>query len=219
MRTFPAGKLATLIAALKSRGYNLIGPTLRDGVIDCAEIDSLDDIPVGWTDVQDTGHYRLQRRGDRSCFGYVVGPHSWKRYFYPPDLRLWSATRTTDSLRIEAAAPAPRKLALIGVRSCDLSAIRIQDQVLMQQDFQDAHYRAQRENVFIVAVNCVEPGNNCFCTSMNSGPRAADGYDVALTELIQEGSHIFLAEAGSGEGRELLAELNSRAATEQEREL
>jgi sulfhydrogenase subunit beta (sulfur reductase) len=46
---------------------------------------------------------------------------------------------------------------------------------------------------------------------MDTGPRARDGYDLALTELL-DGEHRFLVEAGSSAGAEVLAELPSRPA-------
>ena len=44
---------------------------------------------MGWTDEQDGGHYRLVRRDDDALFGYAVGPHSWKKFQLPPEVRLW----------------------------------------------------------------------------------------------------------------------------------
>jgi ferredoxin len=46
---------------------------------------------------------------------------------------------------------------------------------------------------------------------MNSGPRVEQGYDLALTELL-EGEHRFLVEAGSSAGAEVLAELSATPA-------
>jgi ferredoxin len=48
---------------------------------------------------------------------------------------------------------------------------------------------------------------------MNSGPKAVGGFDLALTEIIDDGGHRFVVEAGSEPGRELLAELSQREAT------
>ena len=65
--------------------------------------------------------------------------------------------------------------AFIGVRSCDLHAIAIQDRVLMEGEHPDPVYRARREEAFIVAVNCTVAGGTCFCVSMETGPRAERG--------------------------------------------
>ena len=58
---------------------------------------------------------------------------------------------------------------------------------------------------FIIAVNCTEPGETCFCTSMGTGPEAGPGYDLALTELVSAGQHRFLVEVGSAAGAQVLA--------------
>jgi sulfhydrogenase subunit beta (sulfur reductase) len=62
-------------------------------------------------------------------------------------------------------------------------------------------------------VNCGEAGGTCFCVSMNAGPKAREGYDLALTELLADGANRFLVEIGSPAGAELLAQAPSRAAT------
>ncbi len=72
----PAG-IDALIAALAARGFSVIGPTLRDETIVYDRIDSLAALPAGWTDRQEAGHYRLERRTDAALFGYAVGPQSW----------------------------------------------------------------------------------------------------------------------------------------------
>ena len=44
---------------------------------------------------------------------------------------------------------------------------------------------AADERPFVIAVNCGQAGNTCFCVSMETGPRAKAGYDLALTELLE----------------------------------
>jgi ferredoxin len=112
----------------------------------------------------------------------------------------------------------PPKYAFIGVRSCDLHAIEIQDRVFMGDRHVDHDYEARRRDAFIVAVNCAKAGGTCFCVSMGTGPRAESGFDLALTELLDAGGHRFLVEVGSERGAELLAELpHSPAQLEDER--
>ena len=52
-------------------------------------------------------------------------------------------------------------------------------------------YRARREKAFIVAVNCGQAGGTCFCVSMKTGPKARAGFDLALTEILEDGRHVF----------------------------
>lgn len=203
-----AGGLDALIAALAGDGRAVLGPVVRDGAIVYDEIASTGDLPRGWVDEQSGGHYRLHREGE-AFFGATLGPQGWKRVLHPPRQSLW---KTTGEGADTAIIPAPRdttKRAVIGVRACDLAAIAVQDRVFAAGDFQDPHYAARRRELFIVAVNCTRSVDTCFCASMGTGPKAAKGYDIALTEL--EGGR-FLAEAGSAAGQEMLAALPSTPA-------
>jgi hypothetical protein len=176
-----------LFDVLKQHGYRVVGPSVREGAIVYDELPSVSDLPIGLTDEQDGGTYRLRRRDDQALFGYVVGPHSWKKFLHPPVARLLQATRTADGFQIIAENEDPPRFAFIGVRSCELHAISIQDRVFIGGQFTDPVYQARREQIFIVAVNCGQSGGTCFCVSMNTGPKATAGFDLALTEIPRVG--------------------------------
>jgi hypothetical protein len=146
---------------LKGRGYCLVGPTVRDGAIIYDQIETVDELPAGWMDQQDGGTYRLKKRGDAALFGYAVGPHSWKKFLFPPRQRLFSARRTETGFEIKPETEDAPKYAFIGVRSCELHAIATQDKVFMA--FTDPVYRA-REKAFIVAVNCGKRAERAFAS-------------------------------------------------------
>ncbi len=205
--------LQALIDGLAARGYEVLGPTLRDGAIVYDRIDRLDQLPAGWTDRQEAGRYRVERREDDALFGYAVGPQSWKRFLHPPIEKLWQAQRSGDEFTVSTPAPDTRKFAFLGVRACEIHAIGIQDRVFVDGPYPDTAYRQRRQNSFIVAVNCGEAGGTCFCVSMQTGPKATAGYDLALTELLDGTRHDFLIEAGSDAGNEILSELPCRPAS------
>ena len=212
--TFERSALDAFLAAIARQGYQVVGPTVRDGAIVYGDISSSAELPVGWSDEQDGGTYRLRRRDDEAVFGYAVGPQSWKQFLHPPNLRLWRARRADngEGLEIlEEPTPSPR-YAFIGVRSCELHAIAIQDQVFLPGAHPDLNYAARREDVLFVAVNCGEPGGTCFCVSMNTGPKASSGFDLALTEVLDGQRHQFVVEIGSDRGALVLAEVPHRAA-------
>ena len=204
--------LRALIGALRERGYTVIGPAVRDQAIVLEEIESVDDLPGGWTDEQEGGGYRLRRRDDGALFGYAVGPHSWKRFLFPPSTRLWRATRRGGEVELsEDQRDQATRYAFLGVRACDLAAIGVQDRVFLEGRFPDPVYQANRRAAFLVAVNCGSPASTCFCTSMGTGPRAERGYDLALTEIIDGVWHEFLVEVGSAQGAEVLAAVPRQA--------
>jgi ferredoxin len=209
--------LQALIDLLKARDFRVLGPTIREQAIIYAEIEAIGELPRGWTDSQDGGHYRLKRRDDAALFGYAVGPHSWKKFLHEPAIQLWQARRDGDRTNIVDAETEPQKAsAFIGVRACELHAIAIQDRVFLGGDYVDTHYQARREGAFIVAVNCSVAGGTCFCASMHTGPKAESGFDLALTELLDGGEHRFLVEVGTDLGHEVLMALPHREATSQE---
>ena len=211
--TLAADDLDALLAALRNRGYRLVGPTVRDGAIVYAELDSAAALPAGWTDEQAPASYRLARREDGALFGYAVGPHSWKAELLPPRVRLWQARRQNGGFAVDEEAPAAEPTAFIGVRPCELAAIAIQDRVFLGGEYQDRDYAARRADVFLVAVDCGDPSALCFCTSVGGGPEATEGFDLALTELLEDGEHRFLVRAGSPAGNAVLAELPVHEAT------
>ncbi|OGO07427.1 MAG: sulfite reductase subunit A [Chloroflexi bacterium RBG_13_60_13] len=211
--------LQDLFNVLSARGYQLAGPTVRDGAIVYDHLASVQDLPVGWSDEQEGGTYRLRRRNDDALLGFAVGPHSWKKFLLPPVMTLWRAKRSHNGFKaVDKPEKAPR-YAFIGVRSCELHAIAIQDRVFLKGPYTDTVYLTSREDVFIVAANCGQASGTCFCVSMETGPRATSGFDLALTEVLAGERHYFLLEIGTERGAEVLAEVEHREATaEEERE-
>jgi ferredoxin len=47
---------------------------------------------------------------------------------------------------------------------------------------------------------------------METGPRATEGFDLAMTEIVEEGRHELLVEMGTDRGREVMADVPHRAA-------
>ena len=206
-RVLDRAAFGRLFDALGRAGYETVGPRLRDGAIVYDTLQSAADLPEGWTERPEAGQYRLERRGDKALFGYTVGPHAWKKYLFLPKETLWRAHRDAAGMRIEPLEPEAPKRAFLGVRACDLEAIRIQDRVFLESGHTDPHYGARRASAFLIAVHCAEPAATCFCTSMGTGPQARGGYDLALTELLADGEHSFLLTPGSDAGESLLEDL------------
>lgn len=209
--------LQSLFDALTHRHYQLIGPTIRDRAIIYDNITGVEELPIGWTEFQDVGTYRLKKRDDQALFGYVLGSHSWKTFLHLPARDLWQAERNGNgfALREETNSP-PFKFAFIGVRSCDLHAITIQDKILMEGPYIDATYTARREGTFIVAVNCRQSSETCFCASVGTGPKATSGFDLSLIEILRsdagpkQSHHYFEVEVGTELGAQILQDVPFR---------
>ncbi len=207
--------LDQLISVLRERGWSVLGPVLRDGVIAPGEVTGVDDLPRGVGDDQQPARYRLRERGDDALFGFASPATSFKPVLFPPRQLLWRATARDDGFDMTRPDAAPPRRALLGVRSCDLAAIRAQDRVLAHRwkdrPGRDVDYVAARDATFVVAVACGSPADTCFCTSMGTGPAPGEGYDLALTEVLAD-EHRFVVTVGSERGADVLDEVGNRVA-------
>lgn len=208
-RFITAEGFAKMFDVLIDRGFTVIGPTVDQEAIvyDC--IRSADDLPRGWTDDQSPGSYRLRQRDDDALFGYVVGPHSWKQFLFPPQATVAEADKTDTGWQFRAEDDNPPKFAFLGVRACELAALRVQDRVFLSGPYVDPIYQRRRTQALIVAVNCTQAASTCFCTSMGTGPRCTSGFDIDLTELGDG----FVVEVATGDGAEIVDALDTNEAT------
>jgi ferredoxin len=204
-RFLPRARLDELIAALRARRYEVIGPTVEDGAIVYRRIERADPLPAGWRIEQSPGCYALRREPGERQFAWANGPQALKPLLFAPREPLWQARRGADGkLSFEATLPSPQALAVIGARACDLAALALADAHFLR----DAQYAARRAGLFAVAVDCSHPADTCFCASTGDGPVAQSGFDIALAEL-DDG---FVARTGSDRGAEVLETLQLAAA-------
>jgi ferredoxin len=205
--------LQALLDRLRGQYDRILGPRVLDGVVQFRPVAGVSDLPAGYSVTQTPGHYRLTRdAADPRIFNWVNGPESLKGILFPSSTELLRMRRTDDG-NTSCSVPRPEKsLALIGARPCDVAAMLIQDRVFLRGSQIDSWYRVQRDNLFIIAVNCVTSADNCFCTSMGSGPAAQSGFDIALTEVLVDGRHFFTAVPGSARGEDMLRSVNVQAA-------
>ncbi len=200
-----------LIGALRASGRTVIGPTIRDGAIVYDEIESAAMLPAGMGDEQSAGRYRLTDRGDGLLFGYTVGPTSWKRFTFPPQLNIAEARRAGGVAFDQPPVEVPQ-LAFLGVRACEIAALAVQDRVFLGGQFTDEDFRARRKAALVVAVQCTTYSSTCFCSSMGTGPAVRGGYDILLTE-IEDG---FVVQVGSPSGAAIVTQLPTRKPTHAE---
>jgi len=215
-------ELETLVSRLGAEGYTVLGPRLVDGVVVLRPIRSAADLARGVQDEQHAGRYGTTPGTPELYFQYAVGPDGPKRYLFPPVQPLFELHVADQRFVLDSGPPPAPKLAMLGVRPCELAAMAALDRVFVGPEDDghfrceiDAYYKETRRKAVIVAVNCTRPGGTCFCASMGTGPRATEGFDLALTEL-QRG---FVIEVGSTRGADLLGKLPVREPSSAELEL
>jgi ferredoxin len=217
----PRPALDDLIQLLRQQGYTVLAPTVVNQTVSLQPIEGAGQLPKGLRDEQDGGHYRLVPGDPALTFEYVVGANGPKGHLFPSHLRLVTFHVEGDNFVLDEGSPQPPKLAILGVRPCELAAIRVQDRVFgvdRPEAFRcesETWYTQTRQHALLLAVNCTQPGGTCFCGSWGTGPAATEGFDLALTELRTG----FLVEVGSQRGAVLVNQLPLREPTEAELEL
>jgi len=131
-----------------------------------------------------------------------------KKFFHPPRETLFSfdikkGKLTTSEVRRDD------KILLLGVHPCDVHAILKLDK-LFSGDFNDIYYKNRRKNTIIVALNCVEPSEHSFCSSIGTGPFLNEGYDLLLTDIGTK----YILETGTKTGRSLVEGLKLKPTNE-----
>jgi len=208
---FHADQLQDFLKNLQTAGYTCIGPQIRDGAIIYDELNSVAQLPRGISDEQQPGSYSLINNNTSKFFDWANGPQAIKPLLFTPREKLWESKQSPQGqITFKTSEPILEPLAIIGVRACDIAALKIQDQHFMQSQFIDPYYKKRRENILLIAVNCSHPAKTCFCHSTGDGPFVDDGADIVLTEL-QDG---FLIESHTSKGKKILTGLKLKYRTE-----
>ena len=196
--------LEVIFEKLKSDGYQTIAPVVKDGVISYEVIDQSSQIPQGFVEEVDAGTYKLQKVGGEARFDYKVGPTSLKRHFHPPKRKLFSVAKSPEGYQVLPSDDqrSGAKMAVFGMRSCDLAAMSVFDRVSSVFPSDGFVSNRQRDTLKIV-VGCLQAGQLCFCDSMGTGPLPKNDYDLLILEIKQPNLH-YLVEAKSAVGKTLI---------------
>ena len=93
-----------------------------------------------------------------------------------------------------------KPIVIWGVKSCDIAGHKIQDFVFLEGIEVDTLYRVRRENTILIASDCTDFKEVCFCLAWDILPHPVEGFDLNLSPL-NDG---YLVEVGSKKGEELV---------------
>lgn len=131
--------------------------------------------------VERAGRYRLMRvEADE----VVLPPH---RPLDPLKALFFKLRRDMGGYFEASQGPVEEPRAVVGVAACDLASLRVLDHVFLEGEYEDPFYKAARDSTLIVAVDCTEPAEVCFCSFVEGGPAAEDA-DINLSPT--EGGYV-----------------------------
>jgi len=100
--------------------------------------------------------------------------------------------------RVYPAAESFPKNIIIGVKACDLEAIKILDKALLNGNFVEPSYSRLRENTLIISADCEEVSKTCHCSLVGGKPYAEEGFDLNLSSVYD----YYKIQIGSEKGKE-----------------
>ncbi|MEW8052683.1 MAG: 4Fe-4S dicluster domain-containing protein [Candidatus Thiodiazotropha sp.] len=202
----PRSSFQALFTVLLRTGYRIYGPQVRDGAIQFTPMDGPESLPVGVTNEQQPGCYRLNSGESQRLFDWNHGPQALKPLCFTPHEVLWLESEAPFTFK--RSLPEVTPTAVIGVRACDLAALAILDHHFELEMRPDPHYRQRRESLLLIGVDCARSASTCFCASTGDGPALDGGYDIGMAEL-DEG---FLIWHQSDKGQAITDQLELRTA-------
>lgn len=137
-----------------------------------------------WRDLDQEGNkiYRFLKLNsfDELQMDYTRSYSSPKNFFLPfkEDLATYQLGDADWEQHIQYTIH-PR--VIIGMRACDINALRKLDEVMVKSVYPNPYYFARRRNTVIIGLDH-EPLEDCFCHSMNANV-ALSGFDLFLTDI------------------------------------
>lgn len=130
---------------------------------------------------------------DEIDLNYINTAYSAKKFFLPVFDEMFSYEGQKIKEHIDKT-----KRVVFGIRPCDVHALLVIDRIYLDEH-EDPYYKARRDNTLIIAINCLEAGDNCFCGSFHTH-KLSHGFDLLFTEVEQG----YVIETGSDKGKELV---------------
>ena len=139
---------------------------------------------------------------------HVANPYYPPKRFVLPHIQKLVKINAGEKPSIEELVNC-EKVAIFGIRSCDVEGIFHLDRFYLGNAFKDSYYENLRSNLFIVNMVCTDTktdiDDDCFCVCADAGTAAKNHFDLQLMDL-HDASGDFLAVAGTPAGETLFAQ-------------
>lgn len=151
----------------------------------------------------DVIEYSTLKKVEDLNMGFIRTKNGIKRFLFPQIETVYEIAGIEDKYSVKTVKSDQQQKIIFGARSCDAHAI-YQQSMVFNHEFSDSLFENRNRNAFLIVMNCIKPGEYCFCTSMGTGPFAKERYDLELTPIING----YLVESSTEKGATLLQELD-----------
>ncbi|MGD2206489.1 MAG: 4Fe-4S dicluster domain-containing protein [Anaerolineae bacterium] len=131
--------------------------------------------------VEDELLYRPVACSDEIVFDFERTALSPKTFFLPDTEVILEMEKRDGEVALSEPA-LERERVIFGLRPCDARGLRALDALLLDRSPPDAYYAERREKTTLVGLACPRLWDDCFCTSLGSGPDDASDVDLMLYE-------------------------------------
>jgi sulfhydrogenase subunit beta (sulfur reductase) len=170
----PKRELLAVLEQVQER-YLLVAPVREQGILDFKAIKEVEKI-----DLSDDLTYK-----------------SPKEFLFPQVEPILRFTGTGELTEIKAAPPT----VILGVRPCDLAAIKIMTAVFTSGKYVDAGFADRLAQTVLIGLGCLEPKQACFCNERAVDWAISPNCDLFLTDR----GEYYTAEVFSVKGQAILA--------------
>jgi len=144
-------------------------------------------------------YFKTLGEGDVLTLDYVNSVVSPKDFFLPQKERILEFSESGGEVTVEDELSSKKRV-FFGIRPCDVNALLILDSVA-REGFEDPYYLGRRDNTLLISLECVEPGDDCFCSVFNTGPSLDEGADLVFTDI----GDFYLVKSLTDEGERLVS--------------
>ncbi len=155
-----------------------------------------------------TNFHVIKKVNDISWDAYTQ--MSAKEFIFPRYEPLMSFEMLEDSLKIIDVEPKADQTIIFGTRPCDAAAFLALDHVF-KWDYDDKFYWKRRNATTLISFACINPLDECFCTSVGLSPFSEKGSDALITPISEE---LFLFEIFTEKGKKLVNLLEKKETLE-----
>jgi sulfhydrogenase subunit beta (sulfur reductase) len=105
---------------------------------------------------------------------------------------------------VTQSSSTPKKRIIIGAPNCDLEALKILDEIYLDNDYTDRFYLNKRNNTLLITSDCFGVQEHCHCTTYGVNPYTEGNGDISIAVI---NDHVLLS-VFSEKGESFVREFN-----------